>query len=273
MTLPTLLERARQGDAHAIARLITRASGEQGVVASAQWRGSELHLSLEADQPLPQAQIVPTIRRGFKRLGLTCPMERVVVTSRQVGQPHPDWQESFELDFRWSEKPALGDGEPASPSSPTEAQIIPVTEAEAETSPPEPISSPYLSDTALVSLAHVAPLFSYLVIATNGLIGFPFFWGGSFLLPWRVVAPLLLLLVQGADQRSAYIQQQTKEALNFQLSMVIAWIITIALMFVLVGFLLAIPLALFEIVWMIIAAVKASEGKPFRYPLRIRFVR
>lgn len=277
MTLPTLLERARQGDAHAIARLISRALGDQGVVARGRWQGSELHLFLETDQPMAQAQVVPAIRRGFRRLALTCPIEAVFLTSRQVGQPGSDWQERFELDSGWSGL-AGSDMEAATAirlppealhSQGTEAQ--PETLLPEETTPLEPTPTPYLSDTALVTLAHLAPLFSYLVIATNGLIGFPIFWGGSFLLPWRVVAPLVLLLVQG--QGSAYVEQHSKEALNFQLTMVIGWVITISLMFILVGFLLAIPLALVEIIWIVMAAVKASEGQSFRYPLRIRFVR
>lgn len=96
------------------------------------------------------------------------------------------------------------------------------------------------------------------------------------MLPWRVVAPLVLLLVKGtgasAASNAAYVQRQAKAALNFQLTMFIAWVVTLALMFVLVGFLLVVPLALVEIVSCIVAAVRASEGKPVNY-VAIRFVR
>jgi uncharacterized Tic20 family protein len=127
-----------------------------------------------------------------------------------------------------------------------------------------------------VALAHLAPVLSYLVLGSQWLGGWPLFWGGSFLLPCRVVAPLVLLLVKGtgasAASDAAYVQHQAKAALNFQLTTFIAWVVTIALMFVLVGFLLVVPLALFEIVSCIVAAVRVSEGKPVNY-VTIRFVR
>jgi uncharacterized Tic20 family protein len=125
----------------------------------------------------------------------------------------------------------------------------------------------------LVTLAYLMPLFSYLMVGTQWLGGWPLFWGGSFLLPWRVVVPLLLLLVKGAGAEAADLRQEAKAALNFQLTMVIAWLLTLALMFVLVGFLLVIPLALVEITSCIVAAVRASEGKPARRQVAIRFVR
>ncbi|NJL48988.1 MAG: DUF4870 domain-containing protein, partial [Leptolyngbyaceae cyanobacterium SM2_5_2] len=90
------------------------------------------------------------------------------------------------------------------------------------------------------------------------------------MLPWRLVAPLALLLSKGTD--SPFLRQQAKEALNFQLMMLILWIITIGLMFILVGFLLLPPLALFEVISVIIAAVRASEAQPFRYPLTVRLI-
>ncbi|MEO1070208.1 MAG: DUF4870 domain-containing protein [Cyanobacteria bacterium J06638_6] len=134
-----------------------------------------------------------------------------------------------------------------------------------------------LSDTTLTALVHLVPLVSYLVIGGQWLGGWPLFWGGSFLLPWRVAAPLVMLVVRGgapdAISRPTDVQHQAKAALNFQLTMVIAWVVTIALMFILVGFLLVIPLALVEMVNCIIAGVQAAEGKPARYLVAIRFVR
>lgn len=139
-----------------------------------------------------------------------------------------------------------------------------------ETSPPPP-SAPYLSDTALLTLAQVAPLLGYLVWLSNTWIGLPFFWTGSFLLPWRILGPLALLLVKGND--ADLIKTQAREALNFQLSLTLYWLVTFVLMFLLVGFLLVLPLAFFEVVCVVRAAVKASEGQPMRYPLTIRFIR
>lgn len=146
-------------------------------------------------------------------------------------------------------------------------------------SPPPPYSfptppssaDPYFSDTALVILVHLAPLLGYLAWLPTALIGLPFLGSGTFLLPFRIIAPLALLLTKG--KASSFIRSQSQEALNFQISLTLYWLVTFALMFLLVGFLLVIPLAFFEGVCIIVAAVKASDGKPFRYPLTLRFVR
>ncbi|WP_017299945.1 DUF4870 domain-containing protein [Nodosilinea nodulosa] len=301
--LATLIARARQGDARAIAQLITRSLADQGIVARGYWQGTDLHLDLESDNALGQSQVVPPIRRGLLRLGLTCPVHTVWVTARRVGCPNADWCESFALEGGLS-SPAVSPTEdiaaapppgpaPATPDDglPPSDRLDPLPGAAwvPQAQPNQPALDrpglapegdrslgPIPSDTTLIALAHLAPVLSYLVLGSQWLGGWPLFWGGSFLLPWRVVAPLVLLLVKGAGASAAsnlaYVQQQAKAALNFQLTMFVAWVITIALMFVLVGFLLVVPLTLFEIVSCIVAAVRASEGKPVHYGA-IRFVR
>ncbi|MBD2256331.1 DUF4870 domain-containing protein [Pseudanabaena sp. FACHB-2040] len=158
---------------------------------------------------------------------------------------------------------------PTNPPSPRPS-LHPSTPPPLSPAPPPPEPS-YLSDTALVILAHLAPLLSYLSWLGITWIGLPFLWTSSFLLPWRIVAPLALLLVKGKTSR--YLRHNAQEALNFQISCTLYWLATFALMFLLVGFLLVVPLAFFEAVCIIVAAVKASDGKRFRYPLSIRFVR
>ena len=296
ISLSSLVERARQGDARAIAHLITRSLAHQGIVARGQWQGTQLYLALEAETPISQAQAVPHIRRGLRRLGLVCPVETVWVTGRRVGQSTTDWQESFGLDSLFipdvvnpeAVNPgAVNPGDVTSPEHPSErsqalssrASLAPGSCGEAAVASPTDSNLPaqpepaYLSDRMLVTLAYLMPLFSYLMVGTQWLGGWPLFWGGSFLLPWRVVVPLLLLLVKGARAEAADLRQEAKAALNFQLTMVMAWLLTLALMFVLVGFLLVIPLALVEITSCIVGAVRAAEGKPARRQVAIRFVR
>lgn len=271
--LSTVIERARQGDARAIAHLLTRSLVDQGIVARGQWQGTQLHLDLEAEDTIDQRRILLHIRRGLQRLDLTCPVEAVWVSSRRVGQQAVDWQESFGIPTVFT--PAESPLAPLSPPSP-EPSPKPETGSRAELSPegnalePPP---PFLSDTALATMVHLTPLFSYLIVGSQWIGGWPLFWGGSFLLPWRVVAPLVLLLVTGTGAETAGLQHQTKAALNFQLTMLIAWLVTIMLMIILVGFVLVVPLALLEIISCIVAAVRVSEGKPAHYIAAIRFVR
>ncbi|MBD2111702.1 MULTISPECIES: DUF4870 domain-containing protein [Cyanophyceae] len=291
----TLIARARQGDAHAIAQLLTP-SLSAGVVARGQWRGTMLHLDLEAETAIPQNLVVPHIRRGLMRLGLTCPIDGVWVSGRQTGADTADWQECFSLTgaFNPADAQAAGAAEDAISASPpaaaenAESTALLQDFSTEESDPPPVVSTPPahsasdkdregMPNATLVALTHLVPLVSYLAVGGQWLGGWPLFWGSSFLLPWRLVAPLALLLAKGAgsgaNPNAAFVQSQAKAALNFQLTMLIAWIVTIALMFVLVGFLLVVPLALIEIVSCIVATTQAAEGKPVRYAIAIRFVR
>jgi uncharacterized Tic20 family protein len=86
----------------------------------------------------------------------------------------------------------------------------------------------------------------------------------------NVVAPLIVWLIR-RDQ-SWFVDDQAKESLNFQISMVIYTLISIPLVLLLIGILLLIILYVFGIVMVIIAAIKANNGVPYRYPLTLRFI-
>lgn len=92
-----------------------------------------------------------------------------------------------------------------------------------------------------------------------------------------VVGPLIIFLIK--KDESPYVRDQSAEALNFGLSMILYLtaytIISIILMFVLIGFfmLLLIPfMGLGIAILHIVAAVRANKGEYYRYPLTIRFV-
>jgi hypothetical protein len=79
--------------------------------------------------------------------------------------------------------------------------------------------------------------------------------------------------------KSAFADDQGKEALNFHLSL---WLyagaaIAFSIVTLGIGLLATIPfllaLALYQVVMMIVAAVEANNGKAYRYPLTIRFVK
>lgn len=71
---------------------------------------------------------------------------------------------------------------------------------------------------------------------------------------------------------SAYIADQAKEALNFQITMLIAQFVAGILVWVLIGFIL-IPLVwLLNIVFCIIAAISCSKGESYRYPFCLRLI-
>lgn len=86
----------------------------------------------------------------------------------------------------------------------------------------------------------------------------------------NVLVPLILWLMKRNE--SPYIDEHGREALNFQISMTIYATVALALAFLLVGFLLLPPLAIFHFVMMVIASVRASQGEHYRYPLTLRLI-
>jgi uncharacterized Tic20 family protein len=69
-------------------------------------------------------------------------------------------------------------------------------------------------------------------------------------------------------KESALVDDQAKEALNFQLT----WtLITFALAITIIGILCLIPYMLFDIILTIMAAMSANRGERYRYPLTFRF--
>ncbi len=85
------------------------------------------------------------------------------------------------------------------------------------------------------------------------------------------IAPLIIYLIK--KDESVYIREQAKEALNFQLTMLICYIISWILIFVLIGLLLVFLVLICNLVFIIIATIKASEGKLYKYPINFRFIK
>jgi uncharacterized Tic20 family protein len=94
-----------------------------------------------------------------------------------------------------------------------------------------------------------------------GLIGVP-----------GLIGPLVIWLVK--REQYGLVNDQGKEALNFQLTMLIGFLVCIPLLFVCgIGAILAVVLGLVDLVFVIIAAIKANEGVCYRYPMCIRFIK
>jgi len=100
--------------------------------------------------------------------------------------------------------------------------------------------------------------------ALSHLSAFGFFLG----IP-SLVGPFLVWLFKRDDP---YVDEQAKEALNFNISFLIYGIASVLLIILLVGILLLPIVFVTWFVLVIVAAVKASAGEDYRYPLTIRFV-
>ena len=86
-----------------------------------------------------------------------------------------------------------------------------------------------------------------------------------------ILAPLIIWLAW--RDRSPFVGEQAKEALNFNISVAIGWLVCGLLTVVFIGILLGIVLFFCWLALTILAAIRASEGVPYRYPLNLRLVR
>ena len=103
-------------------------------------------------------------------------------------------------------------------------------------------------------------------------------WGLFAHLSWIVgsivaiapLGPLVIFLV--FKDRSPFVRRHAVEALNFWITVYIALAISLALMFVLIGFVTFPVVAIAALVFSIIAAVAANRGENYRYPMTLRLI-
>lgn len=94
----------------------------------------------------------------------------------------------------------------------------------------------------------------------------------GFLIPFgSILGPLIVYLVK-RDQ-SPFATDCAREALNFNITVAIGFLICLCLSLVFIGIPLMIALGIAWLVLTIVAAVRASEGTLYRYPATIRFVK
>lgn len=87
----------------------------------------------------------------------------------------------------------------------------------------------------------------------------------------NVLGPLIIWQVKKAEM--PFVDDQGKEALNFQITVSLALMACALLAWILIGFPLAVLVSLFALVVTIIAGIRANDGVPYRYPLCWRLVK
>jgi uncharacterized protein len=83
--------------------------------------------------------------------------------------------------------------------------------------------------------------------------------------------PALIVWIVKKDD-SAYIADQSREALNFQITVLIAMLAANILIWLLIGLVLIPIIWLANIVFCIIAAISTSKGETYRYPICLRLI-
>ncbi|MCB5190175.1 DUF4870 domain-containing protein [Methylobacillus arboreus] len=83
--------------------------------------------------------------------------------------------------------------------------------------------------------------------------------------------PALFVWLWKKDE-SPFIGRHAREALNFQITLLIGYVISSILVYILIGFLLAGFLWLANLVLCVLAAITASKGEEYRYPFTLRLI-
>jgi uncharacterized Tic20 family protein len=86
-----------------------------------------------------------------------------------------------------------------------------------------------------------------------------------------ILGPLVVWLVK--KDTMPFVDDQGKEAVNFQITIAIAGIVAGLLVFVLIGFLLLPVIGIAWLVLSVLAGIKANEGQYYRYPFAIRLLK
>ncbi len=85
------------------------------------------------------------------------------------------------------------------------------------------------------------------------------------------VGPLVVWLLKKDEHK--FVNEQVKEILNYQISLMIYFLAGFLLCAILIGAVIIPVLLVLHIIFIIIASVKASEGKAYHYPIAIRFLK
>jgi uncharacterized Tic20 family protein len=151
-------------------------------------------------------------------------------------------------------------------------QLLSTEELKAEVSASERSYEPVRSKNNLALWVHLAPLIAGFVAPIAGII-FIVFWFAAFLL-W-----LPGLLVRNSATATDFDKRHATESMNFQFTILIFSVAALIFSIVTIGLGLfivvpaAVALGIAALIFMIMGSVAANEGREYRYPLTIRFVK
>lgn len=147
------------------------------------------------------------------------------------------------------------------PATPPPASPPPQQDAGAQASAASGISA---EQRQWAMFAHLSALAGALLTSAVGGIG-------------CLIGPLVIWLVK--KDTMAFVDDQGKEALNFNITVGLAFLalLLLSILTLGIGLLIAVPLwVIIGIAWLvltIIAAIKANEGQAYRYPFALRLVK
>ncbi len=87
----------------------------------------------------------------------------------------------------------------------------------------------------------------------------------------NILGPLIIWLIK--KEEYPFVDEQGKEALNFQISITIYSLAAALLSIILIGIPILIALFFFDFIMVVVAAIKANDGFHYKYPLSIQLIR
>ncbi|GAA4806852.1 DUF4870 domain-containing protein [Lysobacter hankyongensis] len=87
------------------------------------------------------------------------------------------------------------------------------------------------------------------------------------------IVPLIIWLINKDQADKAFVTDQSKEALNFQITLLMVYVVGIILSIILIGALINLAAWLACIVFSIIGGLAAQKGQAYRYPFAIRLIK
>ncbi|HSZ56212.1 MAG TPA: DUF4870 domain-containing protein [Tepidisphaeraceae bacterium] len=85
------------------------------------------------------------------------------------------------------------------------------------------------------------------------------------------IGALIIWLIK--KDQNAFVADQAREALNFQITMIIGWAIAAVTSFFCIGAIIGLAIFVLNIVFCIMGALKANQGIAYRYPFNIRLIK
>lgn len=87
------------------------------------------------------------------------------------------------------------------------------------------------------------------------------------------IVPLIIWLINKDKPEKSWLNDQSKEALNFQITITIAFVICVVLSAILIGAFLMPIVWLVNLIFCILGGVAANKGESYRYPFALRLIK
>ena len=87
------------------------------------------------------------------------------------------------------------------------------------------------------------------------------------------IVPLIIWLINKDKPEKSWLTDQSKESLNFQITITIAFVICVVLSAILIGAFLMPIVWLVNLIFCILGGVASNKGESYRYPFALRLIK